>query len=444
MFISKKHLSRRTFLGATGVAIGLPLLDAMIPAAVAQELTAAKPQARFAFMYTPHGYILKQWVPDAVGAGFELKPIHTSLAPFRDRLLVLSNLAMRPDNTAGSGHATSSSTYLSGALAKETRGADVEAGTTIDQLIARKIGQDTPLPSLELAIEDNSNMIGICDGTSSCVYLDSFSWSSPTTPLPVQINPRVVFERMFGKGGTPAERAARSREDRSLIDAVAESARALERDLAAPDRARVDDYLANLREVERRIGNLEKKATDLNLDIPDAPTDIPELYEDHVSLMFDLQVLAFQTDTTRVTTFMLSRELNNRTYPQIGVPSQHHAISHHGYDPSKEVLHAKINAYHVTLFSRYLEKMRDTQDGDGSLLDHTLVMYGSGMGDGNVHSKNPISSLLVGGANGKLKGGRHVRSADNTPHANVLAAILDVAGVPSEGIGNSTSAIDLG
>jgi hypothetical protein len=443
MFIAKKHLSRRTFLRAAGVGIGLPLLDAMIPAAVAQQLTAAKPNARFAFVYTPHGYILKQWVPDAVGKSFELKPIHTSLAPFREQLVILSNLAMRPDNTAGSGHATSSSTYLSGALAKNTRGADVEAGTTIDQIIARKIGQETPLPSLELAIEDNSNMIGICDGTSSCVYLDSFSWSSPTTPLPVQINPRVVFERMFGEGGTPEERAARGREDRSLIDAVVESTRKLERELGAADRARVDDYLGNLREVERRIGNLEKNAADLHLDVPDAPTDIPELYEDHVSLMFDLQVLAFQTDTTRVTTFMMSRELNNRTYPQIGVPNQHHAISHHGYDPSKEGLHAKINAYHVALFSRYLEKMRNTPDGDGNLLDHTLVMYGSGMGDGNVHSKNPISSLLVGGANGKLEGGRHIRLADDTPHANVLASILNVAGIQTESIANGTGAVAL-
>ena len=441
MFIAKKHLSRRTFLRAAGVGIGLPLLDAMVPAAVAQELTAANPRARFAFVYTPHGYILEQWVPDAVGKSFELKPIHASLAPFREQLTILSNLAMRPDNVAGSGHATSSSTYLSGALAKNTRGADVEAGTTIDQIIAQKIGRDAPLPSLELAIEDNSNMIGICDGTSSCVYLDSFSWSTPTTPLPVQINPRIVFERMFGEGGTPEERAARGREDRSLIDAVVESTRKLERELGAADRARVDDYLANLREVERRIGNLEKNAANLHLEVLDAPTDIPELYEDHVSLMFDLQALAFETDTTRVTTFMMSRELNNRTYPQIGVPSQHHAISHHGYDPSKEAQHARINAYHVTLFSRYLEKLRNTRDGDGSLLDHTLVMYGSGMGDGNVHSKNPISSLLVGGANGKLEGGRHIRAADDTPHSNVLASVLDIAGIPTERIGNGTGVL---
>jgi hypothetical protein len=374
----------------------------------------------------------------------DLKQILTPLAPFKDQLTILSNLAMRPDNVAGSGHATSNSTYLNGAVAKNTRGADVEAGTTIDQLIAREIGQDTPLPSLELAIEDNSNMVGICDGTSSCTYLDTLSWSSPTTPLPMQINPRVVFERMFGSGGTPEERAARARTDKSLLDAVLGSAGKLKTSLGGQDRARIDDYLDSLREVERRIGKLEQTATDTRLNVPDAPTEIPELYEDHVGLMFDLQHLAFQTDTTRVTTFMMSRELNNRTYPQIGVPGQHHAISHHGYKAEQESQHAKINAYHVLLFSRFLEKLRATPDGDGSLLDHTLLLYGSGMGDGNVHSKDPISSLLVGGASGKLAGNQHLRMPEHTPHANLLVSILDLAGVHLERIGNSTGTIALG
>jgi hypothetical protein len=442
MLIGKKHLSRRTFLqGAAGVGIGLPLLDAMIPAALAATPTAP---TRYGFVYTPHGYILKQWVPDTVGRNIELKQILKPLVPFKDQLTVLSNLAMRPDNVAGSGHATSNSTYLNGALAKNTRGADVEAGTTIDQLIAREIGRDTLLPSLELAIEDNSNMIGICDGTSSCAYLDTVSWSSPTTPLPMQINPRVVFERMFGSGGTPEERAARARTDRSLLDAVLSSASKLKGNLGGQDRARIDDYLENLREVERRIGKLEQTTADTRLELPDAPTEIPELYEDHVGLMFDLTHLAFQTDTTRVTTFMLSRELNNRTYPQIGVPGQHHAISHHGYKAEQEAQHARINTYHVLLFARFLEKMKNTPDGDGSLLDHTLMLYGSGMGDGNVHSKDPISSLLVGGAGGKLAGDRHVRMPEHTPHANLLLAILALAGIPASEIGNSTGTVALG
>jgi hypothetical protein len=442
MFIAKKHLSRRTFLRGAAAGVGLPLLDAMIPAAMAQPLAAQTP-TRYGFVYTPHGYILKQWVPDTVGKDFALKQILAPLAPFRDQLTVLSNLAMRPDNVAGSGHATSNSTYLNGALAKNTRGADVEAGTTIDQLIARKIGQDTPLPSLELAIEDNSNMVGICDGTSSCTYLDTLSWSSPTAPLPMQINPRVVFERLFGSGGTPEERAARARADQSLLDAVLASANDLKQDLGGADRVRIDDYLENLREVERRIGKLEKTATDTRLQVPDAPTDIPELYEDHVALMFDLQHLAFQTDATRVTTFMMSRELNNRTYPQIGVPGQHHAISHHGYKAEQEAQHARINTYHVMLFARFVEKLKSTPDGDGSLLDHTLLLYGSGMGDGNVHSKDPISSLLVGGASGKLAGGRHVQMAKSTPHANLLLTVLGVAGIEMAAIGNSTGTIPL-
>jgi hypothetical protein len=333
---------------------------------------------------------------------------------------------------------------LNGAIAKNTRGADVEAGTTIDQLISRRIGQDTPLPSLELAIEDNSNMVGICDGTSSCTYLDTLSWSSPTTPLPMQINPRVVFERMFGSGGTPEERAARARTDLSLLDAVLTSANKLKADLGGHDRARIDEYLENLREVERRIGKLEQAATDTRLNVPDAPTEIPELYEEHVGLMFDLQHLAFQTDTTRVTTFMMSRELNNRTYPQIGVPGQHHAISHHGYKAEQEAQHARINTYHVMLFSRFVEKLRNTPDGDGSLLDHTLLHYGSGMGDGNVHSKDPISSVLVGGAKGKLTGNQHIRMPASTPHSNLLVSILRLAGIEAEQIGNSTGAISLG
>lgn len=445
MLIGKKHLSRRTFLrGATSVGIGLPLLDAMIPAALAQQLGGASSPTRYGFVYTPHGYILKQWVPDTVGANFDVKPILTPLAPFKNQMTVLSNLAMRPDNVAGSGHATSNSTYLNGAIAKDTRGADVEAGTTIDQIIAREVGRDTLLPSLELAIEDNSNMVGICDGTSSCTYLDTLSWSSPTKPLPMQINPRVVFERMFGGGGTPEERAARARTDRSLLDAVLTSATKLKTTLGTQDRARIDDYLENLREVERRIVKLEQTTADTRLHVPDAPTEIPELYEDHVALMFDLQHLAFQTDTTRVTTFMMSRELNNRTYPQIGVPGQHHAISHHGYAVDKEAQHAKINTYHVMIFSRFVEKLRNTPDGDGSLLDHTLLLYGSGMGDGNVHSKDPISSLLVGGASGKLAGNRHIRMPEHTPQANLLLSILQVAGVATEKIGNSTGTIALG
>jgi hypothetical protein len=259
----------------------------------------------------------------------------------------------------------------------------------------------------------------------------------------MQINPRIVFERMFGSGSTPQERVARAKADRSLLDAVVASAAKLKHELGGRDRARIDEYLENLREVERRIGKLEQTAEDTRLNVPDAPADIPELYEDHVGLMFDLQHLAFQTDTTRVTTFMMSRELNNRTYAQIGVPGQHHAISHHGYKAEVEAQHARINTYHVMLFARFVDKLRSTPDGDGSLLDHTLLLYGSGMGDGNVHSKDPISSLIVGGGSGQLTGNRHLRMPASTPHANVLLSILQLAGIPAEQIGNSTEPITL-
>jgi hypothetical protein len=444
MFIPKKHLSRRTFLhGAAGAGLSLPLLDAMIPAAVAQSATSAQAPMRFGFVYTPHGYILKEWVPDQVGRDFALKRIMLPLEKYKDQLVVISNLAMRPDNVTGSGHATSSSTYLSGAFAKDTRGADVEAGTTIDQIIAQRLGQDTPLPSLELAIEDNSNMVGVCDGTSSCTYLDTMAWAAPGQPLPMQINPRVVYQRMFGDGGTAEERAQRMRTDKSLLDAVMQSAAHLQKDLGAPDRARIDDYLDNLREVERRIGNLEARSKDRRLDVPDAPIEIPELYEDHVDLMFELQALAFQSDTTRVTTFMMSRELNNRTYPQIGVPGQHHAISHHGYKVEQEGMHAKINTYHVSLFAKFVDKLANTPDGDGSLLDHSMLLYGSGMGDGNVHSRDPISSMIVGGANGQIEGNRHIQMPKSTPQANLLVSLLNVAGIPTESIGNSTGSVPI-
>lgn len=443
MFITKKHLDRRTFLRSmAGAGIALPLLDAMIPAAVADAL-AARPQLRTAFVYTPHGVILSEWVPKTTGAGYAGTPILAPLEKFRDRYLVISNLALNPNNTAGSGHASASATWLSSAVAKDTRGADVQAGTTIDQMIAQKIGRDTPLPSLELGIEDTSNMVGVCDGTSSCGYLNTVSWRSPTTPLPMEINPRVVFEKMFGDGSSPEQRASRARTDRSLLDSVTKAAANLQRELGGADRARVSDYLENVREVERRIANLESRTSDVRLDIPDAPVEIPQVYEDHVNLMFDLQLLAFQTDMTRVSTFMMSRELNNRTYPQIGISDQHHAISHHGYKPERMAQHAKINTYHVGLFAGFLEKLANTPDGEGSLLDHTMLLYGSGMGEGNVHSHDPISNLLVGGATGRIKGGRHIGMPKSTPMANLLLSMLHVADVDAESIGDSTSALSI-
>jgi len=439
MFVTKKHMPRRAFLqGVAGVTVGLPLLDSMLPALTAQSKTAAKTQFRAAFIYTPHGVILDKWVPKAAGADYEITPILKPLEAFRDRFNIFSNLAENKGKQAGSGHASSSATWLSGALTKDTAGEDVRAGTTIDQMIAKKIGQDTPIPSLELGIEDVSNMIGVCDGTSSCAYLNTMSWSTPTTPLPAEINPRVIFERMFGDGSSAAARAARLQDDRSLLDSVTKAASKLQKQVSAADRTRVNDYLDNLREIERRIAQVEKRNQEAGPVLPESPVGVPELYEDHVGLMFDLQLVAFQADVTRVSTFMMSRELNSRTYPQIGVPDQHHSVSHHQYEAVQMEKHQKINTYHVALFSRFLDKLNKTSDGEGSLLDHSMILYGSGMGDGNVHSHDPISVLLAGGATGKHKGGRHIQSAKGTPMANLLLAMMEIADTPIESIGDST------
>jgi hypothetical protein len=443
MLITRKHLPRRTFLKSiAGVSIGLPLLDAMIPA-LSAGTTAAKPQLRCAFIYTPHGVILDKWVPKTAGANYEITPILKPAEAFRDRFLILSDLAENPAKQAGAGHASSSATWLSGAVTKDTAGDDIHAGTTIDQMIANKIGQDTPMPTLELGIEDVSNMVGMCDGTSSCAYLNTMSWRTPTTPLPAEINPRVVFERMFGDGSSSVERYARLEQDRSLLDSITSAASKLKLRVGAQDRTRINDYLDNLREIERRIGQIEKRNSDAQLSVPDAPTDIPELYEEHVNLMFDLQIVGFQADITRVTTFMMSRELNNRTYPQIGVTDQHHVVSHHMYDPAQMEKHQKINTYHVKLFASFLDKMQKTRDGEGSLLDQAMILFGSGMGDGNVHSHDPISVLLAGGANGRLKGGRHIQNEKHTPIANLLVSMLDLAGTPIDSIGNSSGKIDV-
>ncbi len=438
MIITKKHLHRRTFLrGIAGVTVGLPLLDAMIPALTAQSKTAGVPQFRAAFTYTPHGVILDKWVPKTAGANYEITPILEPLAKLRENFLILSNLRENSGKQAGSGHASSSATWLSGGQIKDTAGEDVFAATTIDQMIANKIGQDTPIPSLELGIEDVSNMIGLCDGTSSCAYLNTMSWRNATTPLPAEINPRVVFERMFGDGTSATERFARLQDDRSLLDSVTSAAKKLQGNVSGQDKTRISDYLDNLREIERRIQQVEKRNQQAEETVPDSPIGIPESYEEHVNLMYDLQLVAFQADVTRVTSFMVSRELNNRTYPQIGVPDQHHSVSHHQYVPAQMEKHQKINTYHVKLYAGFLEKLKNTKDGEGSLLDHTLLMYGSGMGDGNVHSHDPISILMAGGGCGQITGGRHILPAQRTPIANVLLTALHMAGIEQESIGDS-------
>lgn len=446
MFITKKSLPRRTVLKGAGVTMGLPMLEAMIPAASAQN--SADPQLRFAAIYTPHGVILDEYVPTTEGSDYEMTQILKPLEPFRDQMQVFSNMKLNTANTTGSGHATSSCTWLSGAIAKDTSGADVEAGKTIDQMIADRIGQDTPLPSLELAIEDAGAMIGACDGTSSCGYINTISWAEATKPQPMEINPRVVFERMFGYGATTEERLVRAQTDKSLLDSIMVAAANMESRLGIRDQQRINDFLENVREVERRISNLEGRMREQGSNLSAAPVEIPELYDDHVRTQFELMALAFQTDTTRVSTMMLSRELNQRTYPQIGVPEQHHGVSHHGYNPEREALHALINTYHAKLVSDYLvAKLANIEDVNGSLLDNTVVLFGAGMGDGNVHSKDPLSNVVIGGGAGQLRSGHHTdviaENGDSTPNTNLLLSILDVYGIHLDQLGHSNGRINI-
>jgi len=438
MFITKQSLTRRTFLRGMGVSLSLPFLDAMVPALTA--LSKSKAPTRFGFVYIPHGVILDQWTPASEGANFEFMPIMKPLEPFRDQLTVVSNLAGPPDG--GGGHAGSSAMWLNGITPKKTEAEDVRAGTTVDQLIAQKIGQDTTFPSLELGTEDLTTLIGACDSGFSCTYINTLCWSTPTTPLPMEINPRVVFERMFGDPGTREQRLARIREDKSILDSIQEEETRLRRGLSVRDSARVSEYLDNIREIERRIQAAEKQAQS-SITIPDSPAGIPQSFEEHAGLMFDLMALAYQADITRVTTFMLARELSPRAYPQIGVPDAHHGISHHQNDPVKMQGHAKINTYHVMLFSRFLDKLKNTPDGDGSLLDHSMLVYGSGMANGNQHTHNPLPMVIAGGANGELKGNRHIAARKDTPLGNALVSFVGKAGIEVDAVGLSNGRLDI-
>jgi hypothetical protein len=419
-----------------GVSLSLPLLDAMVPALTLRARTAAATPMRFGFLYIPHGVILDKWTPGTEGANFEFTPLLKPLEPFRNTLTVLSNLAGPPDG--GGQHAGSSASWLNGVTAKKTEAEDVRAGRTIDQMIASKIGQDTTFPSLELATEDLTTLIGACDSGFSCTYINTLCWSTETTPLPMEINPRVVFERMFGDPGTTEQRLARIAEDKSILDSITQEESRLRRGLGATDSARVSEYLDHIREIERRIQAAEKQAAS-SLAIPESPAGVPDSYQDHVDLMTDMMTIAYQADITRVITFMLARELSPKSYPFIGVPDPHHGISHHQNDPVKVESHAKINTYHVQLFSQFLEKLQKTPDGDGTLLDHSLLVYGSGMANGNQHTHNPLPMLLAGGAHGKLQGNRHIAAKKDTPLANFLLSVLAKADIEMDAIGDQST-----
>lgn len=442
MNLSKKSLPRRTFLRGVGVTLALPLLDAMVPAATALAATPAAPVRRLGFVFMPMGCDITRWTPPTP-AGTDrldaLSPILGPLEPVKKHVSILSNMELR--NAYPGTHATSNAAFLSAARAKHTESSDYYLGTTVDQIAAQQIGRSTQLPSLEMAM-DMLQTVGQCDNGYACVYQNNLSWSSPTTPLPAEAHPRLVFETLFGEGGSRADRQAALRRRASLLDFVKDDMARLTRDLGPADRTKVGEYLEAVRDVERRIQKAERDVAENPLPDLDRPVGVPAAYADHARLMFDLQVLALQGDVTRVITFQLARETSNRTYPEVGVSDPHHPLTHHGNDPAKIAKMAKINQFHVSLFAEFLGKLAAAKDGNGSLLDHSLYLYGSGMGNPNVHDHQNLPVIVAGGAAGGMKGGRHIRFDKPTPLANLHLTLLDKAGVRLEKFADSNGKVD--
>ena len=438
MIITSKAIPRRTVLRGFGTALALPMLDSMAPALTALGRTPARPASRLGIVYVPNGIVMEQWTPAAEGAGFEFTPTLKPLERFRDRLTVVTGLSNKGPDYA---HETGATSFLTGVSPKRTQGADLVAGISMDQQVARALGGRTQLGSLELALESGDD-VGTCGAGYTCAYTNTICWRGATTPLPMETNPRVVFERLLGDaGGDPAARRARLAQDRSLLDAVTGKIARLRRDLGPRDRNKLGEYLDAVRDVERRI---RKAETQVDHPLPEMtpPLGIPATFEEHAKLMFDLQVLAYQADLTRVVTFMMSREFSSRTYPEIGVPEAHHPTSHHRDDPDKIAKLARINAYHTSLLAYYLDRLQATPDGDGSLLDQMTLLYGGGLSDGHRHSSENLPVLVVGGGGGRLRGGRHVRCAESTPMSNLHLTLMDTLGLAVERFGNSTGALD--
>jgi hypothetical protein len=438
-FVTKKFMPRRTFLrGVMGATMALPLLEAMVPAATPLAKTAAKPVRRLGFVFMPMGCDQSRWTPPGDTLD-QLSPILGSLAPVREHVTAITNLELK--NAYPGSHATSNSSFLSAAKAKLTESTDYYLGTTVDQVAAQHIGQATQLPSLELAM-DLLQVVGQCDNGYSCVYQNNLSWSSPTTPLPAEAHPRIVFESLFGEGGSIAERRAALKKKASLLDSFNDDLGRLQRNLGPGDRAKVSQYLDTVREVERRIQKAEADVAEHPLRDLDRPVGVPVAYADHARLMFDLQVLALQGDVTRVITFQLARETSNRTYPEIGVPDPHHPLSHHGNDPAKIERMSKINAFHVSLFAEFLGKLKATPEGNGTLLDHSLYLYGSGIGNPNVHDHTNLPILVAGGAATGMKGNRHIKYEKPVPLANLHLTLLDKAGVRLDSFADSKGKVE--
>ncbi len=440
MFITKMHLPRRTVLRGLGATIALPLLDGMVPALTALQRTAAAPVRRFGVFYVPNGMSMPYWFPKTEGPVDELPPTLSSLQPFKDRVLLCGGLDDESANLVkgGGDHARSAGTFLTCVPFKITSGADVFAAVSMDQIAARELSKETQIASLELGIESNA-MVGNCDGGASCAYTNTIAWRTPTTPLPIENDPRAVFERLFGTSGStdPAARMERLRRDRSILDAVGAELEGLERVIGPGDRVKLDEYLDALRDIERRIQMAEDQSA-RELPVVDQPVGVPSDYAEHARLMMDLLALAYQTDLTRISTFMLAREVSGRAYPEIGVPDSHHPLSHHQDEPAKlERLH-KINQHQFAQFAYLVEKLANLEEGDGSMLDSTLFLYGTGISDSNTHFHDDLPIALVGGKSAGIHGGRYIRYADDTPLANLHMTILEMLGVPQESFGDGT------
>ena len=457
MYITQKNMSRRTVLRGMGVSLALPFLDAMTPAMAATRNTAASPQTRFAAIEMVHGSAgstgegtrQHYWSPKTVGQNFQMTPILQSLKEHRDYLTVVSHtdIALATAQTeaeAGADHTRSSASFLTCAHAKMTEGADIYNAISMDQIYAQRAGQDTPLPSIQLCIEDVGSLTGACGYGYSCVYANTISWSSPTTPLPMERDPRVAFERMFGDGSTPEQRRLRRQDNASILDSIVEKIDDLKLGLGATDRARLSDYLEDVREIERRIQRVEAtNASAVTRDLPAAPIGVPDRWTEHVKLMFDLQVLAFMTDVTRVSAFKMGRDVSSRVFTEAGIETPFHALSHHGNRPEQLAQFAKLNAFHVEQVEYFIRRLRETPDGDGNLLDHSVVLYGSPMGDGSVHNHLRVPLFFAGHGNGQLKGNQHLLCPDGTPMANALLTVLRRMGVDIDSIGDSTGELEI-
>ena len=438
MFITKTALSRRTVLRGLGATLSLPLLEAMVPALTATAKTAAAPTKRFGAVFVPMGERPSHWTPATTGVNFDFSPILKPIEAFRDHVTVVSNL----DRPLQGTHAVSTGTYLTGSAPKRTEAEDFVAGTSLDQIIAGKIGRDTVFPSLEIGTEDFTGYVGACDVGYSCAYMNTISWKTPTTPMPMETNPRVVFERMFGRPGSTEERVRRMEQNRSILDSVKGDVSSLERGLGARDKVRLDQYLEHVREIEQRIQRAEKQATTV-ITIPVAPVGIPDSWEEHATVMFDMMALAFEADITRVFSFMLNREASQLVFPDLGFNEPWHHVSHHGNEAYKLELLVKLNTFQISLFGKFLERLKSTPDGEGTLLDHSAIVWGSGMSDSNTHSPLDVPFLMVGKGAGSFTGNTHHAAPKGTQLANVMLTIAQKYGAEMDRFGVSTGAFEL-